>query len=81
MGPLKLLRSQTEKLEKPINKKEETPTWRIKGKKRQVRLLTYLRRTAAAATEALSHGGEQEIKNGEERYKDGAELLSNGKRA
>lgn len=61
---------------------KKRPTWRVKGKKSQIRLLACLRRSAAAAAiEALSHGGEKEIKNGKDRYEYGAELLSNGKRA
>ena len=47
----------------------------------QIHVVTYLRRSSAAAIEALSDGGEKEINNSKERYKDGADFLSDSKRA
>lgn len=46
----------------------------------QIHVVAYLRQATAAAIEALSDGGEEEIDNSKERYKDGADFLSDSKR-
>ena len=68
---------------KPIDQKDQTrkPTLRIMSKTSQIRVLACLSRSATTAIEALSNGGEEDINNDKERHEDGAELLSNCKRA
>lgn len=56
------------------------PTWRSMCETSQIHVVAYLRQATAAAIEALSDGGEEEIDNSKERYKDGADFLSDSKR-